>query len=119
MNGDGFRNPSRQNAEHYNWGDRCEGWHLLKDPDLHVIRELVPPGGSEHRHFHAKAQQFFFILSGSAVMELEGRDFPLEAGDGIHVPAGKPHQFKNPYGTAVEFLVISNPTTRGDRTDLA
>ena len=109
---------STQNAEHYVWGDSCDGWHLLKDPNLHVIRESVPPEKSEKRHFHTTAQQFFFIISGQAIMELEGREYSLTAGEGIHIPAGKPHQFKNPYEQVVEFLVISNPTTRGDRSDL-
>ncbi len=22
---------SRENAEHYRWGDDCDGWHLVKD----------------------------------------------------------------------------------------
>jgi mannose-6-phosphate isomerase-like protein (cupin superfamily) len=107
------------NSEHYVWGDGCDGWHLLKDRNCHVIRENVPPGKSEQRHLHSTAQQFFFILSGQAVMELDGHDFTLSTGEGIHIPAGKPHQFKNPFENPVEFLVISNPTTRGDRTNLA
>jgi mannose-6-phosphate isomerase-like protein (cupin superfamily) len=109
---------SKKNAEHYVWGENCDGWHMLKDPDLHVIQESVPPGKSEQRHLHSVAQQFFFILNGQAVMELEGRDYALSAGEGIHIQAGKPHQFKNPYKDPVEFLVISNPTTHGDRSDL-
>jgi mannose-6-phosphate isomerase-like protein (cupin superfamily) len=109
---------SIQNAEHYAWGEKCDGWHLLKDPNLHVIRESVPAGKSERRHLHLIAQQFFFILAGQAIMELDGQEHPLTEGEGIHIPAGKPHQFKNPYNEAVEFLVISNPTTRGDRSDL-
>jgi mannose-6-phosphate isomerase-like protein (cupin superfamily) len=109
---------STKNTEHYVWGENCDGWHLLKNSNLHVIQESVPPGKSEQRHFHSVAQQFFFILTGQAVMELAGRDYPLSAGEGIHIPAGKPHQFKNPYNDSVEFLVISNPTTRGDRSDL-
>ena len=33
---------SLANAEHYVWGDGCDGWHLLKHPDLSVIQERVP-----------------------------------------------------------------------------
>ncbi len=40
----------RENAEHYSWGDICEGWHLLKADALSVIEERIPPGGSEVRH---------------------------------------------------------------------
>ena len=110
---------STENSEHYVWGDNCDGWHLLNDAKLHVIRESVPAGKSEQRHVHSVAQQFFFILTGQAIMELDGREYPLLPGEGIHIPAGKPHQFKNPYHQAVGFLVISNPSTRGDRADIA
>jgi hypothetical protein len=60
---------SRENAPHYVWGDNCDGWHLLQESNLSVIEERMPPGASEVRHFHTNAQQFFFILSGRAVME--------------------------------------------------
>lgn len=107
-----------ENAEHYTWGEGCDGWHFLKDPNLSVIRELVPSGKSETRHIHRQAQQFFYVLKGRAVMELEENLFPLSTGEGLHIPPGSPHRFTNPYDEAVEFLVISSPTTRGDRENL-
>lgn len=109
---------SQRNAEHYVWGDHCDGWHLFKGRDLHVIRESVPPGGSEKRHCHAIARQVFFILSGQAVMELDGEEHLLTPGDAIHIPPGRPHQFRNPFDGVVEFLVVSSPSSHGDRTDL-
>jgi hypothetical protein len=38
------------NAEHYIWGEGCDGWHLLKGDDLSVIQERVPPGNFETKH---------------------------------------------------------------------
>ncbi len=106
------------NAEHYVWGDGCEGWHLLQDPSLSVIRERVPPGKSEVLHFHSRAQQFFFIISGHATVDVENRVVELGPGEGLHVPGGSKHRFHNAGITAVEFLVISTPTTRDDRTNV-
>jgi mannose-6-phosphate isomerase-like protein (cupin superfamily) len=63
---------SRENARHYVWGENCDGWRLLQSASLSVIEEHMPPGASEVRHFHRRAQQFFFILSGEAMMETEG-----------------------------------------------
>ena len=83
-----------------------------------MIQERVPGGAAERRHVHAEAQQFFYILAGRAVMELGGAEHPLAAGEGIHVPAGRPHRFRNPNAEPVDFLVVSQPTTRGDRRDL-
>lgn len=110
---------SIETAEHYVWGDGCDGWHLLKDPSLSVIQERVPAGKSEQTHRHARARQFFYILEGRAEMWLAGETFVLEAGQGIEVAPGVAHQFRNPFEREVVFLVISSPTTRGDRESLA
>ncbi|MGA8345596.1 MAG: hypothetical protein WB781_26940, partial [Candidatus Sulfotelmatobacter sp.] len=40
---------SRENAEHYRWGVDCDGWHLVKDAQLSVIEEFMPPGAAEVR----------------------------------------------------------------------
>lgn len=77
-------------TEHYVWAENCDGWHLLKDPTLHIIQESVPPGKSEHRHLHSVAQQFFFILTGQTIMEVEGQDYPLSVGEGIHIGLDNP-----------------------------
>lgn len=107
----------REPSRHYRWGGDSDGWHLVQRQDLSVIAERVPPGGRERRHRHAVARQFFYLLSGRAVIELAGREVALAAGEGLEVPPGLPHQFMNPYDEAVEFLVVSMPTTRGDRSD--
>lgn len=108
----------RNNAEHYVWGEVSEGWHLLKQPDLSVIHERVPPGAGEVRHYHSKARQFFFVLSGSATLELETGPVTFHAGQGVHVPPGAPHRLANGSDSPVEFLVISSPATAGDRTNV-
>ncbi|RTZ41158.1 cupin domain-containing protein [Candidimonas sp. SYP-B2681] len=105
-------------AEHYVWGGVCDGWHLLQHPALSVIQERVPPRGSEIRHYHSLAHQFFYILSGSAMLEFDGRNVSLNAGQGLHVPPAVHHRFVNPSDSEVVFLVISSPSTAGDRTNI-
>ena len=53
-------------AEHYKWGENCDGWHFLKNDLLSVIQERVPPDCKEVRYFHKKSRQFFYILDGVA-----------------------------------------------------
>jgi mannose-6-phosphate isomerase-like protein (cupin superfamily) len=102
-------------AEHYKWGDKCDGWHLVNDENLGVIEEQMPPGTAEVLHYHVRAQQFFFILSGKAVMEMDGRQVRLTAHEGIHVLPGVRHQIRNLSKEPVRFLVISQPPSHGDR----
>ena len=105
-------------AEHYTWGATCDGWHLLKHPDLSIIQERVPPGGGEARHVHSRARQFFYVLSGSATLELDGAILSFSSGQGVHVAPGLAHKLVNHSREDLIFLVISAPTTSGDRIDV-
>ena len=109
---------SIENAEHYIWGEICEGWHLLKREDMSVIQERVPPGGSEVMHYHNFSRQFFYVLEGEATMVFEDREVILKKGQGIEILPQVKHQFKNSSAAEVHFLVISVPTTREDRVVL-
>jgi mannose-6-phosphate isomerase-like protein (cupin superfamily) len=109
---------SKTSADHYIWADVCDSWRLADTPGLGVIEEKVPAGASERRHYHEKAHQFFYILSGAATMELEGVEHPLTAGTGIEIAPGRHHKFMNNSTDDVCFLVISAPSTRGDRIDV-
>jgi mannose-6-phosphate isomerase-like protein (cupin superfamily) len=106
---------SISNAEHYNWGSACDGWHLVKTPGLSVIQERMPAGTAETRHTHQQSRQFFYVLAGTLTMEVDGAVTVLGAGVGLEIPPQIPHQARNESELDVEFLVISQPTTRGDR----
>lgn len=106
-------------AEHYTWGGACDGWRLLKEPTLSVIQERVPPGAAETPHFHSRARQFFYVLSGTATMEFESEVVTFGVGQGLHVPPNTQHRFVNRSSTDVVFIVISSPTTTGDRINAA
>ena len=103
---------------HYQWGAASHGWHLLNRPDLSVIQERVPPGDREQRHFHTNSRQFFYVLEGEAVLEVDGSRFELGPGQGLEVSPGTPHQFVNESTGVVTFLVVSSPHSHGDRTDV-
>lgn len=106
---------NKENAPHYKWGDNCDGWHMVQQDGLSVIFEKMPPGTSEVRHYHEQARQFFFIIRGTAVIEMNGQEFFLEKEDGIEIPPQSPHQIFNRSKEDVEFLVVSQPNSRGDR----
>ena len=110
---------SRESAEHYIWGEACQGWRLVQNAGLSVIEEIMPPGTSEQIHRHHVAQQFFYVLSGGAVMEFAEREVTIRPGQGVQVNAGVPHRIRNSSASDVRFLVISQPFTKsGDRENL-
>jgi mannose-6-phosphate isomerase-like protein (cupin superfamily) len=109
---------STENAEHYIWGEICDGWHLVKRGDMSVIQERVPAGAAEVMHYHERARQFFYVLEGEGRMVFEDQEVILEKGQGIEIEPMLKHQFKNNSQTDVHFLVISVPSTHGDRINL-
>ncbi|MBU1257002.1 MAG: cupin domain-containing protein, partial [Alphaproteobacteria bacterium] len=75
----------RSSAEHYVWGEVNDGWHLVKRDDMSVITERIAPGSSEMRHYHVRARQFFYVLSGELTMEVDGVTHLLRTGQGIEI----------------------------------
>jgi mannose-6-phosphate isomerase-like protein (cupin superfamily) len=110
---------SVETAHHYIWGSDCEGWVLSPSPDLMVIQERMPPHTTEVRHFHTKARQFFYVLSGELTMELGDKMHSVPAMTGIEIAPSAEHKARNDSDRDLHFLVISSPTTRGDRTDVS
>ena len=106
---------SIETGRHYTWGGNCDGWHLAESPNLSVIQERVPTGSSEVRHLHNRAEQFFYVLQGTATLEVGGNVHVLHARQGFHVAAGVPHTLSNEHEESLEFLVISTPPSHGDR----
>jgi mannose-6-phosphate isomerase-like protein (cupin superfamily) len=106
---------SKETAEHYVWGDASDGWHLVKDAELSVIHERMPPSAKEIRHYHKQAKQIFFVLSGTATLEIAGEREVLRKHEGAEVLPGVPHQMINESDGEIEFLVVSQPPSHGDR----
>ena len=111
----GMGTVSTESAEHYRWGQGCDGWHLLAGEDLSVIEERMPPGAAEVRHGHARSRQFFYALEGTLTLELDGEIHQLQNGQGLHVPPGAAHRARNESSADTRFLVISAPRSHGDR----
>jgi mannose-6-phosphate isomerase-like protein (cupin superfamily) len=106
---------SKQNAEHYIWGQQCDGWRLVDETGQSIIHERMPADTSETRHYHDCAKQFFFVLSGVMTIEVDGEHHTLGPHEGIEVMPKHPHQVFNHSDGDIEFLVISQPNTKGDR----
>jgi mannose-6-phosphate isomerase-like protein (cupin superfamily) len=103
------------NAEHYIWRGICDGWHLVRSEKLSVIEERMPPGTEEQRHFHVRARQFFYVLEGELTIEVGDRVELIKPSQGLEILPGQPHQAINRSSGDVRFLVISQPSSHGDR----
>jgi len=110
-----FQMIDKNTTEHYTWGQHCDGWHLIKSDTLSVIQESMPPHTSEIRHLHKHALQFFFVLTGQATIEYNGKVHILNTHQGLEVKPGVVHQVFNKSEQVLHFIVVSSPPSHGDR----
>ncbi|GAB3503688.1 cupin domain-containing protein [Emticicia fontis] len=113
-----FEAIDKQTASHYLWGDNCYSWVLVDSIGLSVKQESMPGDTREKLHFHSHAQQFFFILSGTATFYPEGEKILVSEQKGLLIKPGTKHYIANETNEPLEFLVISQPTTNQDRTTI-
>jgi mannose-6-phosphate isomerase-like protein (cupin superfamily) len=105
-------------APHYIWEEHCDGWHFMDIAGLSVIREKMPPGTREKKHYHQNSNQFFYILNRLATFEISGNTYNVRPQQGISIPLGMIHCIANEETYDLDFLVISQPKSHGDRINV-
>jgi mannose-6-phosphate isomerase-like protein (cupin superfamily) len=79
-----------------------------------LAEATVPAGGSTQRHYHKLSEEFYFILEGSGVMEINGGECEVTAGDAILIPPGAWHTITA--ATSLRFLCCCAPPYSHDDT---
>ena len=102
----------------YKWGKDCEAWNFVENKEISIKLEKMPPGAEEVLHYHKQAQQFFYILEGKAVFEVDEVILIVHQGEGLRIEPGQKHRIMNKEEHPLEFLVHSQPSAKDDRYDL-
>lgn len=56
----------------------------------------IDPGASSKKHFHPEVEETYFVLSGQALVNIDGKDVTIKQGDLITIPTGTHHKVTNP-----------------------
>lgn len=54
----------------------------------------LPAGGSTRRHHHKISEEFYYILEGTGLMEIDGETHEVAPGDAVLIPAGAWHELR-------------------------
>ncbi len=54
----------------------------------------LPTGVATDRHYHRLSEEFYYILEGRGLMEIDGESRDVGPGDAILIPAGAWHQIR-------------------------
>ena len=74
-----------------------------------VVR-LAVIEGEFHRHKHDKEDEFFYVIDGCLLIELDKKEIRLETNQGFVVPKGVLHRTRAPTRTSV--LIIEDYTVK-------
>jgi mannose-6-phosphate isomerase-like protein (cupin superfamily) len=57
-----------------------------------LAEATLPAGGATQRHWHGESEEFYFLLEGRGMMEIDGVEREVGPGDAILIPAKARHQ---------------------------
>ncbi|MBI3539701.1 MAG: cupin domain-containing protein [Candidatus Eisenbacteria bacterium] len=72
------------------------------------------PSGEYHWHQHDDEDEFFFVVEGRLLIDLEDRTVELPAGKGFVVPKGVRHRPRAPERTAILMVEGAGIVPTGD-----
>lgn len=76
---------------------------------MYVNIDKIEPGQKSCKyHSHARQEEFFLILQGTATLRYDGEEYQVKKGDFVAKPAGKQHahQFINSGDVVLEILDV-------------
>ncbi|WP_280401414.1 cupin domain-containing protein [Nocardia carnea] len=87
------------------WTRFATGAHLYGDWDG-IEWVAFEPGGRAGLHTHSHTEEIWFILRGTAEIELDGEKYSVEPGSIVVTPLHSRHALWNTGGERIEYIVI-------------
>ncbi len=88
---------------------------------------IVEPGERIGEHYHPYSEEFVFVISGELEVDLDGATQPLRPDQGLMIPIGMRHRFRNVGATQARMVFHLGPLaprpelghvdTEGDTTE--
>jgi len=89
------------------WGT----YTVLDEGDLFKVKRIeVLPGKRLSYQQHARRAEHWFVVEGTALVTLDGREVELKTGAAIDIPVGSAHRIENPGDGPLIFIEVQ----RGD-----
>ena len=76
----------------------------------------LPVGGQTLAHYHPKCEEIYYLLDGTARMQVEDDVREVGPGDAIAIPSGARHQITNTGHEVLKFLCCCAPAYEDDDT---
>lgn len=92
-------------TDHRPWGS----YTVLDDGATHKVKRItVLPEKRLSYQRHARRSEHWFIVTGTALVTLDGTQIELTAGQSIDIPVGTNHRIENATDTEVVFIEVQH-----------
>ena len=85
-----------------------------QEASLTAYRVRIEPNQVTSESYHKVAEECYYVLEGTGIATLDGKDHKLEQGDFLRLPPGTLHKFAT-NDKALIMLDIHTPGSRPDR----
>ena len=76
---------------------------------LSIVETLVKPGSGPTYHSHAREDETFYVVSGTAEVWIDREIFRCEAGDRVFGPRNVFHTYRNVGDTDLKMILVYTP----------
>ena len=79
-----------------------------------VKRIIVKPGGKLSLQMHHHRAEHWIVVSGTALVTCDGKEFMLSEDQSTYIPLGKTHRLENPGKLPLELIVVQSGSYLGE-----
>ncbi|MBM7855064.1 transcriptional regulator with XRE-family HTH domain [Desulfohalotomaculum tongense] len=76
---------------------------------LEPLLVTLDPGKTHEAKFSHPGEEFFYVLEGAVIFNVDGQEYLLKKGDSIHYPSKLPHFWFNPLEQKAKILCVLTP----------
>ncbi|SHJ14522.1 helix-turn-helix domain-containing protein [Lutispora thermophila] len=76
---------------------------------LEAMITIIPPEQKHGSKFSHPGEEFVYVLEGIVIIEIDGKEYLVKAGDSIHYPSTCNHLWTNPLKQEAKLLTVMTP----------
>lgn len=76
---------------------------------LEPLLVILPPGLPRSNVFNHPGEEFYYVLEGTVLFNVDGKEYLVAAGDSIHFPSKLTHFWFNPFEKQAKILCVLTP----------
>ncbi|UFJ42396.1 XRE family transcriptional regulator [Brevibacillus humidisoli] len=76
---------------------------------LEPLLVTLEPNMVQDNVFSHPGEEFYYVLEGAVIFNVDGQEYLVKAGDSIHYPSNLPHYWSNPLNQPSKVLCVVTP----------